>query len=139
MAALRSISTRAAIAATSFTNHYEWGDLKANPSKLLEKYFDAFVDIANWGTREFHIRLPQGSVVYQLLKAMVPGESLRVRKTATFVPGQLWTEGKRHSGRVGYTRVVQKRIWRKLIRIEVNKDRSTNLCTGRFGSVLCLE
>jgi hypothetical protein len=85
MAALRSISTRAAITATSFTNHYEWGDLKANPSKLLEKYFDAFVYVANWGTHEFYIRLPQRSVDYQLLKAMVPGESLRVRKTATFV------------------------------------------------------
>ena len=85
MAALRSISTRAAITATSFTNHYEWGDLKANPSKLLEKYFDAFVYVANWGTHEFYIRLPHGSVDYKLLKAMVPGESLRVRKTATFV------------------------------------------------------
>jgi hypothetical protein len=85
MAALRSISTRAAITATSFTNHYEWGDLKANPSKLLEKYFDAFVYVANWGTHEFYIRLPQGSVDYRLLKAMVPGESLRVRKTATSV------------------------------------------------------
>jgi hypothetical protein len=85
MAALRSISTRAAITATSFTNHYEWGDLKANPSKLLEKYFDAFVYVANWGTHEFHIRLPQGSLDYKLLKAMVPGESLRIRKTTTFV------------------------------------------------------
>jgi len=85
MAALRSISTRAAITATSFTNHYEWGDLKANPSKLLEKYFDAFVYVANWGTHEFYIRLPQGSVDYRLLKAMVTGESLRVRKTATSV------------------------------------------------------
>jgi hypothetical protein len=85
MAALRSISTRAAITATSFTNHYKWGDLKANPSKLLEKYFDAFVYVANWGTHEFYIRLPQGSVDYKLLKAMVPGEPLRVRKTATFV------------------------------------------------------
>jgi hypothetical protein len=85
MAALRSISTRAAITATSFTNHYEWGDLKANPSKLLEKYFDAFVYLANWGTHEFCIRLPQGSVDYKLLHAMVPGKSLRVRKTATFV------------------------------------------------------
>ena len=85
MAALRSISTRAAITATSFTNHYEWGDLKANPSKLLETYFDAYVYVANWGTREFHIRLPQGSIDYRLLKAMVLGESLRVRKTGTFV------------------------------------------------------
>jgi len=85
MAALRSISTRAAITATSFTNHYEWGDLKANPSKPLEKYFDAFVYVANWGTHEFYIRLPLGSVDYKLLKAMVPGESPRVRKTAAFV------------------------------------------------------
>jgi hypothetical protein len=85
MAALRAISTRATITATSFTNHYEWGDLKANPSNLLEKYFDAFVYVANWGTHEFYIRLPQGSVDYKLLKAMVPGESLRIRKTATFV------------------------------------------------------
>jgi len=85
MAALRSISTRAAITSTSFTNHYEWGDLKANPSKLLEKYFDAFVYVANWGTREFYIRLPQESIDYRLLEAMVPGDTVRVRKAARFV------------------------------------------------------
>jgi hypothetical protein len=61
------------------------GRPESNPSKLLEKYFDAFVYVANWGTHEFYIRLPQGSVDYKLLKAMVPGASLRVRKTATFV------------------------------------------------------
>ena len=85
MTTLRSISTRAAITATSFTNHYEWGDLKANPSKLLEKYFDAFVYVANWGTHEFYIRLPQESVDYKLLKALIPGETGRVRRTARFV------------------------------------------------------
>jgi hypothetical protein len=60
MTTLRSISTRAAITATNFTNHYEWGDLKANPSKLLEKYFDAFVYVANWGTRDFSYSAPAG-------------------------------------------------------------------------------
>jgi hypothetical protein len=44
-----------------------------------------FVYVANWGTHEFYIRLPQGSVDYKLLVAMVPGESLRIRKPATFV------------------------------------------------------
>ena len=43
MAALRAVSTRAVITSTSFTNHYEWGDLKADPLKLLEKYFDTTV------------------------------------------------------------------------------------------------
>jgi hypothetical protein len=32
MGSLRSISTRAAITTTSFTNHYEWGDLNAKES-----------------------------------------------------------------------------------------------------------
>jgi hypothetical protein len=34
MGSLRSISTRAAITTTRFTNHYEWEDLNANRSKL---------------------------------------------------------------------------------------------------------
>jgi hypothetical protein len=92
MAALRSISTRAAITTTSFTNHYEWGDLKANPSKLLEKYFDAFVYVANWGTHEFYIRLPQESVDHKFLKAMIPGATVRVRRTARFVIVELGSE-----------------------------------------------
>jgi len=85
MAALRSISTRAVITSTSFTNHYEWGDLKADPLKLLEKYFDAFVYLANWGTREFHLRLPQELVDAKQLKAMLPGKSAQVRSSGKFV------------------------------------------------------
>jgi hypothetical protein len=85
MAALRSISTRAVITSTSFTNHYEWGDLKADPLKLLEKYFDAFVYIANWGTREFHLRLPQELVDAKQIKAMLPGKSAQVRSSGKFV------------------------------------------------------
>jgi hypothetical protein len=72
MAELRSISTRAVITSTSFTNDYEWGELKANPLKLLEKYFDAFVYVANWGTREFYLRLPLELVDYKLLRTMLP-------------------------------------------------------------------
>jgi len=59
MAELRDISTRAHITPTSFVNHYEWGDLKARPIVMMEKYFDAFVYVANWGTREFMLRVPR--------------------------------------------------------------------------------
>lgn len=85
VAELRSISTRAVITSTSFTNHYEWGDLKADPIKLLEKYFDAFVYIANWGTREFYLRLPQKLIDYESLRAMLPGEAAQVRKAGNFI------------------------------------------------------
>ena len=85
MAALRAISTRAVITTTSFTNHYEWGDLKADPLKLLEKYFDAFVYVANWGTREFHLRLPQELVDFKQLKSILPGNAARARSAGQFV------------------------------------------------------
>ena len=85
IAELRSISTRAAITSTSFTNHYEWGDLKADPLKLLEKYFDAFLYVANWGTREFYLRLPQELVDYRVFRTMLPGEAAQVRKAGDWV------------------------------------------------------
>jgi|SRR5579872_158070 hypothetical protein len=85
MAELRSVSTRAAITSTSFTNHYEWGDLKADPLKLLEKYFDVFLYVANWGTREFYLRLPQELVDYRVFRTMLPGEAAHVRKAGNSV------------------------------------------------------
>jgi hypothetical protein len=44
--ALRDISTRARITSPSFTNTYEWGDLKADPARLVERYFDLFLYVA---------------------------------------------------------------------------------------------
>ena len=60
--ALRAISSRAKITATSFVNHYEYGDLKADPIALMGSYFDLFVYVANWGTRRFAIRLPKSAL-----------------------------------------------------------------------------
>jgi len=59
-AELRSISTRAEITATRFVNEYQWGDLKGDPRKMMERYFDAFLYLANWGTRRVMFRLPHG-------------------------------------------------------------------------------
>src|SRR5271165_1499868 len=56
--ALRSISSRARITATSFTNSYEWGDLKGDPSKFMEQWFDLHLYLTNWGTRRLMMRLP---------------------------------------------------------------------------------
>ncbi len=59
MAELRAISTRATITPSRFMNVYNWGDFKGNPQILMEKYFDAFVYVANWRTHAFMLRLPQ--------------------------------------------------------------------------------
>ncbi len=47
--ALRALSTRARITATSFTNSYEWGDFKGDPRSLMERWFDLHLYWANWG------------------------------------------------------------------------------------------
>ena len=62
MADLRALSSRAEITSTRFTNVYNYGDFKGSPEKLMEKYFDAHVYVANWGTHQLMLRLPRGSV-----------------------------------------------------------------------------
>jgi len=62
MAELRAVSTRADITPTRFWNEYQWGNLKADPAKLMERYFDAHVYFANWGTHRLMLRLPLGRV-----------------------------------------------------------------------------
>ena len=59
MQELRAVSSRAVITATRFTNHYEWGNFKGDPRAWMERYFDAFLYFANWGTHEFMLRLPR--------------------------------------------------------------------------------
>src|SRR3954453_23448252 len=57
--ALRGISSRARITGSSFTNHYEWGDLKASPLDMMKQWFDVHVYMGFWMTRTLMIRLPR--------------------------------------------------------------------------------
>ncbi len=82
---LRALSTRAEITPTSFVNTYNWGDFKGDPDALMENCFDAFVYVANWGTRRFMLRLPGRLLTRQLLASYCRGESLRARKAGEFV------------------------------------------------------
>jgi hypothetical protein len=58
-AEVRSLSTRARITATSFVNEYHWGNFRGDPSQLMERYYDAHLYLANWGTRQIMLRLPR--------------------------------------------------------------------------------
>jgi hypothetical protein len=56
---LRKLSMRAEISSTRFTNFYTFGDFRGKPLTLVERYFDAFLYLANWGTRELMFRVPK--------------------------------------------------------------------------------
>ena len=58
-AEIRELSTRARITATSFTNEYEWGDFKGSPELMMQRYYDAHLYLANWGTHRIMLRLPR--------------------------------------------------------------------------------
>lgn len=77
---LRGLSTRAQITTTSFVNTYNWGDFRGDPIKLMERCFDAFVYVANWGSRRFMLRLPRESFDVVGAKAYCHRDGLSLRK-----------------------------------------------------------
>ncbi len=83
MAELRALSTRATITPVSFTNEYNWGDFKGNPDKLMERYFDAHVYVANWMTAIFMVRLPIEALTQEAAKAAAVPYLLDIKPTKT--------------------------------------------------------
>ena len=85
MAELRALSTRARITSTSFVNTYQWGDFKGRPDVLMEKYFDAFVYFANWGTRILKFRLPRRLVDLETASVYCRGDGASLKSTKDVV------------------------------------------------------
>jgi len=104
-AELRAVSTRATITPASFVNTYEWGDLKADPRQLVERYFDAFCYLSNWGTHRLMLRVPAALLdehtaasycVGDAASAWTTGEHTVIDLVAEDEDGvfeQDWTEG----------------------------------------------
>lgn len=102
MQELRKLSTRAEITATQFTNTYHWGNFKGSPSKMMEKYFDAHVYVANWGTSNLMLRFPRGVIDEDLLSAYCTDDPMSFWSTDEHIiiswlldtePEGLWVEG----------------------------------------------
>jgi hypothetical protein len=99
---LRALSTRAEITPTSFTNTYNWGDFKGDPATLMDRYFDAFVYVANWGTHRLMLRIPRRFLDVDSAREFSDGEvvSLTAKKEHVVLvfsshdeEGDGWTEG----------------------------------------------
>lgn len=84
MAELRALSTRAHITPVSFTNEYNWGDFKGNPDKLMQRYFDAHVYVANWMTAIFKVRLPKEAFSREMVNAFTVPSLLEFNATPKY-------------------------------------------------------
>jgi hypothetical protein len=105
MSELRSYSTRARITPTSFVNDYAWGSFKGNEDAWMEKYFDAFLYLANWGTHVLKLRLPDRLLDPAIAKVYCGGNSASARERPGKVilsfaseneGGDDWVEGEGH-------------------------------------------
>jgi hypothetical protein len=89
---LRALSTRARITSSSFVNDYQWGDLKGDPSRWMERYFDAHLYLANWGTHRIVLRLPRVALAPETATRYCVGEPARSWATRTHVIVDLRSE-----------------------------------------------
>jgi hypothetical protein len=85
MAALRDITSRAEITPTSLINEYHYGDFKGNPLQLMERYFDAFLYYANWGTHRLMLRVPKNLINLELAQSYATDNNLSVVPTQDHV------------------------------------------------------
>jgi len=77
---LRAYSTRARITPTSFVNDYSWGHFKGDVDGWMERYFDAFLYLANWGTHLLKLRLPSRLLSPATARAYCSGGSAFVQE-----------------------------------------------------------
>ncbi len=80
--ALRAITSRAEITATSLTSSYSYGSFKGDPDDLVDDYFDAMIYVTNWGERTLQLRVPRASVSAKEMGYYGAGNGVVVRTTA---------------------------------------------------------
>jgi len=73
-------------------NSYSFGNFKGNPSQWMDRYFDAFLYLANWGTRELMLRFPLGVLDLATAKRYCHGESASGRAKGDHVILELRSE-----------------------------------------------
>ena len=76
---LRRYSSRAQITSSSFVNVYNFGDFRGDPDRLIDKYFDAFLYLANWGTRRLMLRVPKKLLSEETARAFKAGDCFSCR------------------------------------------------------------
>ena len=61
-AAVNRLSSHIEVSPTGAWVEYSWGDFKHDAKQVLAQYFDAFLYMANWGSRELMFRFPKALI-----------------------------------------------------------------------------
>ncbi|MBC8953077.1 hypothetical protein [Xenorhabdus sp. PB62.4] len=83
-AELRTISSRAEISSSHFTVHYNYSDLKAEPSELMAQYFDVGIYYADWGQVICYLKVPPDAIPSVFMR-IDDGESVICEKGKNYL------------------------------------------------------
>lgn len=125
-AEVRALSTRAHITATSFTNEYHWGDFRGDPHRMMERYYDAHLYLANWGTHQVMLRLPQTVLDPALAERYCAGDRVSA-----------WTSGEHII--LNFTSEAEEEYWEDDLETLPVGDRRHPRRTGRRRSASALS
>src|SRR5262245_36980681 len=64
---VNDLSSHIEASSTHAVIEYHWGDFKYDPIDVLHKFFDGFLYWANWGSPQFALRFPHGTVPADLI------------------------------------------------------------------------
>ena len=99
---MRELSSRVQLSRYQAIFTYSFGDFRGDAKQVLEKYFDAMLYLANWGTRQLMFRLPRSIVDAEHLAPYCIRHKITTSATPDYVildidfyeeEGGFWVEG----------------------------------------------
>ena len=98
---VRSLSSQVRLTATQAIFTYSYGEFRSKPLSVLEKYFDAMLYMANWGSHQLAFRFPTSAVNVSSLELYCFKRAIEVIIVGKYVilninineeEGSLWIE-----------------------------------------------
>ncbi len=78
MAELERLSSHIHVTSTAASVEYNWSDFSHNPKNVLARYFDAFLYMANWGSRRLAFRFPKSLIDASLFEPYLTERSIKL-------------------------------------------------------------
>jgi len=83
-AAVNNLSSHIDVTSSQAVVTYNWGDFKHDPIKVLARYFDAHLYIANWGTRRLVFRFPKDLMDVDAIERYCDEDHIHIKTVGDF-------------------------------------------------------
>lgn len=84
-AEIGELSSRVALTPTQAVFTYQFGDFRGDPEKVLARYFDAMLYLANWGIRQLLFRFPKTLIDLRRVESYCVEDSVEFKSSGRYV------------------------------------------------------